>query len=502
MEEFVELEHFELDALSIQMLPYEFCVDNRVVILNRVNKNSTEPITLGIIDHQNEELITQIKSMLKRSVEVVRLNAYEIQKAVDIGYNIYKKEDFDYTLTLNAISTISYDPEAPISKTINEILGKAVSLKASDIHIESYADDVDVRFRIDGILHQINHPLSKANIRSAISRLRILANLDVTEYRHAQDGRINSVYETEEGKRVVDFRVSIVPGPFGLDVVLRILDSSQAIVGLEKLGFPKDQKKKFEDLVSSPEGLILVAGPTGCGKTTTLYSALHHINTDENKVLTVEDPIEYIFAKTNQKQITPDMGFADYVRCFLRQNPDAIMIGEIRDQETAEVAFRAAQTGHLVLSTIHAVDSVRGLSRLRSLKVDSSIVSTCLLAILSQRLVRKLCPTCKELNTPKELHIQKFNLPENEQFYQAVGCEECKEVGYKGRTGIYELFSVDDVIGDLIAEDVSAQEIRKKARELGLQSLLEDALPKARKGITSLEELLRVIPYRIISLEK
>ena len=501
MEKFVELEHFELDADSIQMLPYKFCVDHRLVILNRVNVHSSEPITLGMIDNEDQELLTEVKAMLNHPIKAVRLNAYEIQKAIDIGYGLHKKEDFDYTLTLNPISTISYDPDAPMSKTINEILGKAVSLGASDIHIETYPDDIDVRFRVDGILHQINHPLSKANVRAAISRLRVLANLDVTEQRFAQDGRINSVYE-EGGQRVVDFRVSIVPGPFGFDAVLRILDSSQAIVGLGKLGLNTQQKQKFQNLVSSPEGLVLVAGPTGSGKTTTLYSAVHHINTAQNKVLTVEDPIEYIFAKTNQKQITADMGFAGYVRAFLRQNPDVIMIGEIRDEETAEVAFRAAQTGHLVLSTIHSIDSVRGLSRLKTLKVEPSIISTCLLGILSQRLVRKLCPVCKDVQSPSAEHKAKLNLADDEQFYYAVGCEHCDNVGYKGRTGIYELFTINDTLAELITTESPTQNIRATAREMGLKSLLEDALPKVKKGITSLDEILRVIPYRIITMER
>ncbi|BBM82576.1 GspE/PulE family protein [Candidatus Uabimicrobium amorphum] len=501
MEKFVELEHFELDADSIQMLPYKFCVENRLVILNKVNIHSPDPITLGVIDDANQELLAEVKAMLNHSIKAVRLNAYEIQKAIDIGYGVHKKEDFDYTLTLNPISTISYDPDAPMSKTINEILGKAIALGASDIHIETYPDDIDVRFRVDGMLHQINHPLSKANIRTAISRLRILANLDVTEHRFAQDGRINSVYE-EGGERVIDFRVSIVPGPFGLDAVMRVLDSSRAIVGLDKLGLNAQQKQDFENLVSSPEGLVLVAGPTGCGKTTTLYSALHHINTTQNKVVTVEDPIEYIFAKTNQKQINADMGFADYVRAFLRQNPDVIMIGEIRDEETAEVAFRAAQTGHLVLSTIHAIDSVRGFSRLKTLNVDSSVISACLLGILSQRLVRKLCPVCKDVGEPSDELKAKLRLPHDEQFYHAVGCEHCDGIGYKGRTGIYELFAVNDALAELINMEASTQEIRSTAREMGLKSLLEDALPKARKGITSLDELLRVIPYRIIAMER
>ena len=247
-----------------------------------------------------------------------------------------------------------------------------MQIGASDIHFESYEDDIDVRVRVDGILHHLNTALSRENIAPLVSRLKILAGLDIAERRVAQDGRVNAVLEEGAKKRNIDFRVSIVPGPFGEDAVLRILDSAKPLLGLDDLGFAREELARLESLITNPEGMLLVTGPTGSGKTTTLYAAINQINTINNKILTVEDPIEYLFPKVNQKQVSDQMGFAAYARSFMRQNPDIILIGEIRDEETAQAALRAAQTGHLVLSTLHTGDAVRTVSRLRTLGLDST----------------------------------------------------------------------------------------------------------------------------------
>ncbi|HYN22172.1 MAG TPA: GspE/PulE family protein, partial [Thermoanaerobaculia bacterium] len=363
----------------------------------------------------------------------------------------------------------------------------------------------DVRFRVDGILRQVATPLSRETIQAVLNRFKVLSGLDLAERRRAQDGRIMATFHTgRDERREVDFRLSIVPGPFGEDAVLRILDSA-APLPLEKLGLDEGELATFENLIRNPEGLILVTGPTGSGKTTTLYAALHRINSPENKILTVEDPIEYHFPKTNQKQVSSNMGFAEYARAFMRQNPDIILIGEIRDEDTANAAVRAAQTGHLVLSTLHTTDSVRTISRLLTLGMDPGLIAGSLLGALSQRLVRKLCPQCRVEAEPGSPEARRLRLSEGDgRFFRAQpvpDCPTCGGTGYKGRVGIYELFVPDFELADLIAEKAPIHQIRAAALAKGMKTLFDDAVRKAKLGMTSLEEILRTVPYRILARE-
>jgi type II secretory ATPase GspE/PulE/Tfp pilus assembly ATPase PilB-like protein len=337
-----------------------------------------------------------------------------------------------------------------------------------------------------------------------VNRLKVLAGLDLAERFRAQDGRVRAVYqEPLKEERVVDFRLSIVPGPFGEDAVLRLLDSAAPVLGLDRLGLAPDVLAPFERMITNPEGMILVTGPTGSGKTTTLYAAIGHINTPENKILTVEDPIEYHFPKTNQKQVSAHMGFADYARAFMRQNPDVILIGEIRDEETASAALRAAQTGHLVLSTLHTTDSVRTVSRLRTLGVDPDLIAGTLLGAVSQRLVRRLCPHCRQEAPADERETARLRLaPGDGPFFRAPGCDACGGRGYKGRIGVYELFAMDADLADMASEGAPVHRLREAALAKGMKTLLDDALAKARAGITSLAEVLRTVPYRIVEEDR
>src|SRR6185295_12281945 len=335
----------------------------------------------------------------------------------------------------------------------------------------------------------------------AITRLKVLSGLDIAERRRAQDGRVRAVYREGGREREVDFRLSVVPGPFGEDSVLRILDSA-APLPLEKLGLSEAALSLFGRLIENPEGMILVTGPTGSGKTTTLYAAIHQINTPANKILTVEDPIEYHFPKTNQKQVSSQMGFADYARAFMRQNPDVILIGEIRDEDTASAAVRAAQTGHLVLSTLHTNDAVSTVSRLRTLGVDPGLIAACLLGSVSQRLVRRLCPACRIEAPPDDQESRRLGLgPADGPFFRPQprrDCEVCAGAGYKGRLGVYEMFVMDGQMADLIADGTPIHGVRAAAMGKGMRTLRDDALVKAREGVTSLAEVLRVVPYRIL----
>jgi general secretion pathway protein E len=507
--EFTELAHFEIDGRSVRLLEYDFCVEKEVVVLGRVDPRGQEPVTVGMLRPVRRSLVNEVERTLRRPVRPVQLNAWEIRRALDEGYGLAGPggNRGGSTLILGPVRDFSFERDQDVPHLLDEILGRAVELRASDVHIETYEQDVDVRFRVDGVLRQVATPLAVDNIQAAVTRLKVLSGLDIAERRRAQDGRIQALYRDVEYPkgRAVDFRLSVVPGPAGEDAVLRILDSS-APLPLEKLGLgdgPEGALALFERLIGNPEGMILVTGPTGSGKTTTLYAALERINTPENKVLTVEDPIEYRFPKTNQKQISSVMGFADYARAFMRQNPDVILIGEIRDEETASAAVRAAQTGHLVLSTLHTNDAVATVARLRTLGIDSGLVASCLLGAVSQRLVRRLCPNCRVEAPPDEREARRLGLAPGEgPFYKsnpAPDCEICNGFGYKGRQGIYELFVLDAELADLIAEGAPPHRVRAAAMEKGMQSLLDNALDKARAGITSLEEILRTVPYRMMN---
>lgn len=324
-----------------------------------------------MLPNHRQSLVSDVERALERKVRPVFLNAFEIERAVVIGYGGSPPQVHGYQLSLYPTDKFTFSLDVDTSSLLDEILGYAIHRGASDIHLESYDGDADVRLRVAGTLIPVRTPFSPSNAPQLVARIKVLSGLDVTERRRAQDGRLRTLIRDETGReRSVDFRVSVLPGPFGEDAVLRVLDSDSPVVGLEGLGFAPDVLEQFAALVSNPEGLVLVTGPTSSGKTTTLYAAIGTLNSHENKVLTVEDPIEYHFLKINQKQVSRHMSFADYTRAFMRQNPAVILVGEVRDQETAEAAVRAAQTGHLVLSSLHTSDSTRTVSRLDMLGVD------------------------------------------------------------------------------------------------------------------------------------
>ena len=501
LEPFFELSHFQLHVPSIRLLNQRFCRQNYVVVLGEVDLSSASAVNVGMLDTEEEDLLRVVEQSLGRKISPVRINAAEITRALNLGFEAttVAEEDDHFKLSLRPVQKVSFDPDNSVDQILKETLGRAITLGASDVHIEAYENDIDVRYRVDGILHQMATPISTDNAAHLVSRLKVLSNLDISERRRAQDGRVFASFDIEGKKRPIDFRLSILPGHFGEDVVLRILDSSKPLVGLEKLGFASDVRQTFQELIENPEGMLLVTGPTGSGKTTTLYSALDLINTDRNKVLTVEDPIEYVFDKTNQKQVSSQMSFADYARAFMRQDPDIMMIGEIRDEETADTAIRAAQTGHLVLSTLHANDSISTVSRLMTLQISRNMIADTVLGVLSQRLVRKICSNCKEVVTPDDFANALFEkMGSSFELHRGAGCEKCLETGYKGRLGLFELFAMTPGISHMIVDGVPAHALREQARADGMRTLFGDGLGKVRVGVTTFEELRRVVPYRII----
>ncbi len=502
-EEFTELAQFDVDPRSVRMLREEFCTEHDVVVLGVVDRAAADAVTLGVLDPTRHEVVRDVARRLNRPVKPVRLNAWEIRRALAIGWGREEEVQRDgFSLTLEPVRALSFEADAPVAGVLDEILGRAVHLGASDVHVECYEGDVDVRLRIDGVMRQVATPLSRDNVQAAVTRLKVLADLDIAERRRAQDGRIKAVFRERGETRPVDFRLSVVPGPAGEDAVLRILDGSAPLVGMAKLGLPEAVRLTFERMIANPEGLLLVTGPTGSGKTTTLYSALLHLQQDSKKILTAEDPIEYSFPKINQKQVSSTMGFADYGRSFLRQNPDVILIGEVRDEPTAEIALRAAQTGHLVLSTLHTNDAVRSVARLGTLGIDPHLLAGTLLGALAQRLLRKVCAECKEEGPPTPEEADRLHLPAGAgPFARGRGCRACGGTGYAGRVGAFELFAMDEDLADLIADGAPVHRLRAAARDHGMRTLLDDALDKARTGVTSLAELLRTLPYRLLLAE-
>lgn len=367
----------------------------------------------------------------------------------------------------------------------------AVSRNASDVHIEPDQDLVRVRFRIDGILHEVEkHPISL--LESLASRVKVLAELDIAERRKPQEGR----FHLTVGEKIYDVRVSIFPTIFGENIALRLLDKSTIVLGLEQLGMQPDMLTVYNRMIRSPYGIIFVTGPNGSGKTTTLYSTLNIINSVEKNIVTLEDPVEYQLPLIRQTQVDPDAGvtFASGLRALLRQDPDVVLLGEIRDAETAEIAVRAALTGHLVFTTIHTNDSVGTLARLTDMSVEPVLISSSTIGVLAQRLVRLVCQTCREPYEPSPELRKQINLEANLQatFFRANGCDRCGGSGYLGRTGIFELLNPDEELRDLITARSPYDVIAKAARQKGMTTLRDDGIQKALAGITTVEEVLRV----------
>ncbi|HPD60961.1 MAG TPA: type II secretion system ATPase GspE [Thermodesulfobacteriota bacterium] len=383
--------------------------------------------------------------------------------------------------------------EAPVIRLVNLIISRAVEYGASDIHFEPFENEFKIRYRIDGILHDVESPPKRLQA-AIISRLKIMAKLNIAERRLPQDGRIRLRVLGKE----IDFRVSSIPIMLGESIVMRILDRSSVSLDLEKLGFPADTLRTFEALITKPYGMILVTGPTGSGKTTTLYAALEKINSPEKKIVTVEDPVEYQVKGVNQIQVKPQIGltFASGLRSIVRQDPDVILVGEIRDYETAEIAIQSALTGHLVFSTLHTNDAAGAIMRLLEMGAEDYLISSCLLGLMAQRLVRVLCPYCRIPSHPESQVLEEMGVDPNERLkvevYEAKGCEKCAQTGYRGRTGIYELIPVNDRIKNLILKKADASALRRKAVEDGMRTLRQDGWEKVKNGITSVAEVLRV----------
>jgi type IV pilus assembly protein PilB len=507
----INLSYFEIDPAVVKLIPYETAKRYQILPLSRVGAS----LTIAMVDPTNVFAMDDIKFMTGFNIEPVVASESSINEGIDKAYGTSKEEELEQVMqSMNELGDAAdvelttqeqemdlselekAADEAPIVKLVNLVLTDAVKRGASDIHMEPYEKEFRVRFRIDGVLQSIMNPPLK--LKDAItSRLKIMAKLDISEKRLPQDGRIMLKMQIGGKKKQLDFRVSTLPTLWGEKIVLRLLDKENLRLDMTKLGFESESLVKFEKAILKPYGMVLVTGPTGSGKTNTLYSSISRLNTPDTNIMTAEDPVEFQLGGVNQVQMKEQIGlnFAAALRAFLRQDPNIILVGEIRDFETAEIAIKAALTGHLVLSTLHTNGAPETITRLMNMGIEPFLVATSVHLICAQRLVRRVCKDCAEpVEVPLQTLIEEGFTPEESKTVQIMkgkGCGTCNKTGYKGRTGLYEVMEVDDDIKELVLVGASALELKKKAIERGMITLRRSGLIKVSQGLTTLEEVAR-----------
>jgi len=493
----VDLTHIIVDPVALKSLSRELARRYRIFPV-ALDKNARKFI-VALSDTNNIVAIDQLRAHLPADLEIeLRLAGdSEIERAIEQYYG----REFSIDGILREIETGEVDYTSvqdgdeysqPVVRLVSALLADAVEKSASDIHFEPEQNFLRIRYRIDGVLRQIRS-LHKTYWPAMAVRLKVMSKMNIAEARAPQDGRISATMVGRE----IDFRVSSLPTTHGENIVLRILDRQKGIVPLDKLGLEEGQLDLLKRMIARPEGLILVTGPTGSGKTTTLYSILNHINSDGVNIMTLEDPVEYPMTLIRQTSVSDSakLDFANGIRAMMRQDPDAILVGEIRDEDTADMAFRAAMTGHQVYSTLHTNSAVGAIPRLLDIGIVPDIMAGNIIGIVAQRLVRKLCRTCREAYDPdvRERRILGFSPTEPAACYRSVGCEQCDYQGYRGRMSILEILKIDGGIDELIARRATAREILTAARAKGFKTLAEDGIRLARSGVTSIEELMRVV---------
>jgi len=506
----INLRHFEIDGTVISLVPSEVAQKYMVLPVNRTGAT----LTIAMADPTNVFAMDDIKFMTGYNVEPVVASEIAIREAIEKYYGSQHALELKKVMDemaeaeaealevledqeeLDLASLEAATEEAPVVKLVNIILTDSIKKTASDIHIEPYERDFRVRFRIDGVLYEIMHPPMK--LRDAItSRIKIMAKLDISEKRLPQDGRIKIKMKLQGKQKEMDYRVSVLPTLFGEKIVLRLLDKDNLMLDMTRLGFELESLAKFERQILKPYGMVLVTGPTGSGKTNTLYSSMHRVNTPETNIITAEDPVEFNLHGINQVQMKEQIGlnFAAALRSFLRQDPNIILVGEIRDFETAEIAVKAALTGHLVLSTLHTNDAPSTINRLMNMGIEPFLVATSVNLICAQRLVRRICGECKEtISMPTQALIDIGYSAEDAariELRKGRGCANCNNTGYRGRIGLYEVLELSDELRELILSGASAMELRRQAIEEGMFSLRQSGLFKIRDGMTTVEEVVR-----------
>jgi len=438
--------------------------------------------------------VEDIRFLTEKPPKLVKLSEGEfLEKLEEYIANLENKiqqqeEEIQETLFENLLE----GSDSPVIQLLNSILLKAIRGRVSDIHFEPFSDKVSVRYRLDGVLHEVN-TLPKNSYPQVVSRIKVISKLNVAEKRLPQDGRIR----VKTGNREIDMRVSTLPTVFGERIVIRLLDKSAGVILLDELGFSHEDKGKYRRIVRNPHGIILITGPTGSGKSTTLYATLMELKSPAKNIITIEDPVEYQIDGISQIQVNPQINltFASGLRSILRQDPDIIMVGEIRDFETAEIAVHASMTGHLVLSTLHTNDAPSAVARLVDMGVEPFLIAASLEGVVAQRLVRKVCENCKESRKPTEwelAQIEKHSGERPEKIFYGKGCEECMGTGFKGRIAVYEIMDVDEELRSKISKNLETYQLRNLAREKGMKTLSEDGMKKVLSGHTTVEEVLQI----------
>ena len=498
----ISLQDIRVDESVLKLLPQDILRKYNVFPIS----SSGGQLELAISDPMDMDSVDDISHILNMSVDLRLASPEEIKRAIDdhFGVNAYGdvfgEEIAGQNSSAAAGNTLATgneagvsEEEAPIIRYVHKLITEAVKRRASDIHLEPLEKRFRIRYRIDGVLIEVENPPKRLQ-PSIISRLKLMANISIAEKRVPQDGRIQITFNNKE----IDLRVSSLPTVYGESIVMRILDKEGLRLGLPELGFFSDDQAVFERIVGMADGIFLVTGPTGSGKSTTLYSALNFLNHPDRKIITVEDPVEYQMTGINQVQVRREVGmtFAAALRSMLRQAPNIIMIGEIRDLETAEIAINASLTGHMVFSTLHTNDAPSAVTRLVDIGVKPFLVSASLRAALAQRLVRNICTYCKSVYAPDPRTLQAIGINEIEAakitFYHGDGCPKCNGIGFKGRMGIFEIFIVNEELQQMIYEGRTLVELRTKARELGMRSMREDGIRKVGGGLTTADEVLKV----------
>lgn len=494
---FVELSDYIVDPETLKLIPEALARKHTIIPLFKIGNS----LTVAMANPSDIMAIDEVRLKNQHEIETVSATSQAIGKAIDQCYGVTQSVD-ELVKTIQMGESIDLDQadaqtlsrvaeEAPIIKLVNLLLTQAVRENASDIHIEPEEATLTIRFRVDGALHKVESPPKLLQF-AIISRIKVISGMDIAEKRKPQDGRIKIKIEGKE----MDIRSATFPTIYGENVVLRLLDQGRILLGLDHLGFSHEVMTGYQHLISRSNGILLVTGPTGSGKTTTLYNTLNSMDRQTKNILTIEDPIEYHLAGIRQSQVNPKAGltFASGLRSILRQDPDVIMVGEIRDTETAEVAIQAALTGHLVLSTLHTNNAIGTLMRLLDMGIEPFLISSSVIGILAQRLVRVICKKCKEPAIPPGELLERLKISDSkgDRFFAGKGCRQCRSSGYNGRVAIFELLVIDDKLRHQILNKASAQEVQKTAQESRMKTLREDGLRKAADGITALEEVLNV----------
>ncbi len=503
--EYVNLNKIEISDDIVELMPESVARENAVLPIAEQDGQ----LKVLISDPDDVETIEKLRFILNRDVKIALASKTAILDHINRVYGQMEGEsadsilqeftdtaiDFTETIDEDGMSSDDEvdDTSAPIVRLVHLMITEAVQLRASDIHIEPFEDRIRIRYRIDGVLHE-RDTLPRRQLGAVLSRIKILSNIDIAERRRPQDGRIKATV----GDKELDLRVSIIPTSHGQSAVMRILDKDSIKVGVRQLGFSDANFKVFQGLIRRPNGIILVTGPTGSGKTTTLYAALNTLNRPDKKIITAEDPVEYYLPGINQVEVRHRIGldFARIIRSMLRQAPNIILVGEMRDTETASMGIQASLTGHLVFSTLHTNDAPSAVTRMVDMGVPGYLVASSVIAILAQRLVRTICPKCRHKHKPSQNILDEFGLTDEQiagaNFMKGRGCNSCQRTGYKGRLGIFELLIINSKVRELIFSNATTAEIRKYAISKGMKTLYTDGVDKVLNGITTFEEIARV----------